>query len=426
MMKPSSHAAKRPAVLVAVLAGVAGIVLLPLIAAGALVSLMSRRIVRPEPGRAPDVAVVAVETGDGATDGVTEGNSDGSGTPHGSEETVAGQGQGPGMGTVTLSGGPETTAPGRYSLIAEDGTRYLVGDLVRRVPGGAVRALLGTPPPPGPGYRLSAYYYSRPDDAGVTGSLVDVPTPLGPMPAWLVPAGDGRRWAVVVHGRGALREEGLRSAPIWAAHGITALYVSYRNDPDGIPSRDGRYGLGSTEWRDVDAAIGYARTHGATEVILMGWSMGGAISFQTLLHGSNRELITGMVLDSPVVDWTDVIRFQATLNRLPRVIGAAAARSLGRRAATRQGPDIAAMDMLRRADEIDVPVLILHSTDDGFVPAEPSARLAELRPELVTTHLFANATHTRIWNDQPERWRRIIDGWLDSTGLGRPGPAATD
>ncbi|WP_218778778.1 hypothetical protein, partial [Mycetocola reblochoni] len=89
MMKPSSHAAKRPAVLVAVLAGVAGIVLLPLIAAGALVSLMSRRIVRPEPGRAPDVAVVAVETGDGATDGVTEGNSDGSGTPHGSEETVA-------------------------------------------------------------------------------------------------------------------------------------------------------------------------------------------------------------------------------------------------------------------------------------------------------------------------------------------------
>ncbi|WP_457826784.1 alpha/beta hydrolase family protein, partial [Staphylococcus aureus] len=69
--------------------------------------------------------------------------------------------------------------------------------------------------------------------------------------------------------------------PVFHELGITSLLVSYRNDGEAPRSRTGTYALGATEWRDVDAAIGYARRQGARRVLLMGWSMGGAIVLQT-------------------------------------------------------------------------------------------------------------------------------------------------
>ena len=44
--------------------------------------------------------------------------------------------------------------------------------------------------------------------------------------------------------------------------GITSLVVSYRNDGEAPRSRAGTYTLGATEWRDVDAAVGFARRRG--------------------------------------------------------------------------------------------------------------------------------------------------------------------
>ncbi len=61
-----------------------------------------------------------------------------------------------------------------------------------------------------------------------------------------------------------------------------ALVPSYRNDEGVPPGPDGRYALGLSERRDVEAALRYAVDHGAREVLLMGWSMGGAIVLQLL------------------------------------------------------------------------------------------------------------------------------------------------
>ena len=66
-----------------------------------------------------------------------------------------------------------------------------------------------------------------------------------------------------------------------ASWGMASLLISYRNDGLAPSAPDGRYGLGSTEWRDVEAAIEYALDHGAAGVVLFGWSMGGAICLQT-------------------------------------------------------------------------------------------------------------------------------------------------
>ena len=74
---------------------------------------------------------------------------------------------------------------------------------------------------------------------------------------------ESRTWAIMVHGRGATRQEGLRAVRPARELGLTSLLISYRNDGLAPSAQDGRYGLGSTEWRDVEAAIEFALAHGA-------------------------------------------------------------------------------------------------------------------------------------------------------------------
>ena len=94
---------------------------------------------------------------------------------------------------------------------------------------------------------------------GLVYSEVRVPSELGEMPAWHVPASNNDTWVITVHGRGASREEGLRVVPQLHGAGLPVLLITYRNDVGAPKSPDGLYHLGDTEWRDVEAAIRRAR-----------------------------------------------------------------------------------------------------------------------------------------------------------------------
>ncbi|HET8879722.1 MAG TPA: alpha/beta fold hydrolase [Arthrobacter sp.] len=250
----------------------------------------------------------------------------------------------------------------------------------------------------------------------------------GTAPAWLVrpapatgAAGDAvpvpEVWAIMVHGRGASRQEGLRAVRVARDLGLASLLITYRNDGQAPSAADGRYGLGSTEWRDVEAAIGYALDHGAKEVVLFGWSMGGAICLQTADLSRYHHLIRAMVLDAPVINWVDVLAHHAQLNRIPSAVGQYGqlmmSHPLGRRLTGLAAPvDLKAMDWVSRAVELRTPTLILHSVDDEYVPYGPSAALAEKNPEMVTFEAFATARHTKEWNVDPERWEALVAAWL--------------
>nr|WP_236778826.1 alpha/beta fold hydrolase [Agromyces seonyuensis] len=224
----------------------------------------------------------------------------------------------------------------------------------------------------------------------------------------------------MVHGRGTRRQEGLRAVDAVRAAGWDSLLVSWRNDGEAPESADRRYGLGGTEWPDVDAAIAYARAHGARRIVLLGWSMGGAISVQTVLHSAEaRDTVEGLILDSPAVDWSDILRFQGGEIGLPErfagVVGDVlrSSRLLGLTGA--EAPiDLDALDAAAAADGLVAPVLVLHSVDDGFVPIDGSRRLAAARPDLVRLDEWAGARHTKLWNQDPERWEREVVGWLDA------------
>lgn len=370
-----------------------------LTAAGAAASAtvaVARRAIAPEGRRPDDVAVLAVP--DGGT-------------------------------AITLQATPDALLPGRYSFWFDGDTGCArLGEVLAVSGSGVVRALervdFGVLRDARAG-RLSGWYYLRPEEVDPAVVSVAVPTEGGEAPAWLFRHGDGATWAIHVHGRGAARQEALRAVPTFTAGGYTSLVVSYRNDPDAPASRSGRYGLGATEWRDVDAAVEYAIRCGAERIVLMGWSMGGAIVLQVLARSLHAGRIVGVALDSPVVDWADTLGHQARLLHIPTPIAHGAMRLLDEPWSApltgADGPiDLGSLDFVARADELNVPILLLHSVDDDFVPASASQALAAKRPDLVTYVPFRGARHTRLWNVDPKRWNDAISGWLGGLSEERP------
>ncbi|WP_207456695.1 alpha/beta hydrolase family protein [Herbiconiux sp. SYSU D00978] len=332
-------------------------------------------------------------------------------------------------GLVTLEASEAAAIDGRYSLWFERDTGHAkIGEIVAREPArrgrpaSVTRRLLsvdvGELQAARRG-RIGAWYHLSPADLGVPHEDVGVPTTLGPAPAWLVPAErPGGRWVIQVHGWGVQRAEGLRAVPVFRRAGYTCLLISYRNDGIAPSTPDGRYGLGDTEWLDVEAAIRFARDRGATEIVLMGWSMGGAIVLQTVTRSRLAHDVRGIVLESPVVDWVTALHFQGSAMHLPRsvrhVVFALLGSRWGRIATGLADPvDLRRLNFMQRADELAVPTLVLHSDDDAFVPSTASHALATARPDLVELPEWHTAGHTRLWNLHPERWEGQINAWLD-------------
>ncbi len=327
-------------------------------------------------------------------------------------------------GLIVLTTHPDAVVPGRYSLYFSQDRGYArVGDIVSLSDNSVTRILLAEVRgrvKPGTSARVSGWFYENPSDLGVPFRDVDVATSLGPAPAWLIPAsGAGERWVIQVHGRGVDRREPLRAIPAFRDAGYTSLLISYRNDGVAPASVDGRYALGDVEWLDVDSAIRYAADNGARQIVLMGWSMGGALVLQALTRSPLARLVTGVVLDSPVVDWVRVLDHQAGTLKVPRLIRAFVYRLIshpwgGRLTGQSEAIDLARLDFVARADEIRAPVLLMHSESDTYVPSAGSEELALLRPDIVRYVRFGAAGHTRLWNYDHDTWNGQITAWLET------------
>ncbi|MFT4147757.1 MAG: alpha/beta fold hydrolase [Micrococcaceae bacterium] len=269
------------------------------------------------------------------------------------------------------------------------------------------------------------YAWYDPGELGLDYQEVNIETENGPAPSWMVPAEAGKvseTCVIQVHGRGASKAEGLRSVPALLDEGMDVLLINYRNDFNGPREVNGLYGLGYTEWRDVEVAIKYALERGAKNIILFGWSMGGAIVMQTYMTSKYRNKIKGIVLDAPALDWKHILQRVAVKNNLPKLIGTMATYALSGKmgAFVKQNSAVVntkALKWLDKADDIEIPILLFHSVDDEFVPYEPSEELAEKRPDKITFIKSYGAQHTKEWNLNPEQCNAALKSWLEQLEL---------
>ncbi|WP_242901029.1 alpha/beta hydrolase family protein [Actinomadura terrae] len=316
-----------------------------------------------------------------------------------------------GNGTVTLPRDPDTERPGTWALVWEDG-RALLGPVVGGDRGTVVRrvasVLKGTPVK-GARATLDHWLYDGDPKTALGLSFKDVtyPSKAGGMPAWLLPGvSPSGTWVIAVHGRNADKAETFRVMKAVHATGATMLSIAYRNDVGAPRSGDHRNHMGATEWQDVASAVAYARANGATGVVLYGWSMGGAMAMKTLR--ADPSFVRGVVLDSPVMDWSATLDKQGDARHLPRFLTAVAKRIMHHRF----GIDLDDLDQTRYAPRLRTPVLMFTTADDQVVANRPAFAFAKAAPPGMVTHIAAQGDHTEAWNTDPAAYERALTSFL--------------
>jgi len=322
---------------------------------------------------------------------------------------------------LAINGNTYTIRGGTYSItgivggIRPDGTMigiFSAPSNVNNTANTSTRTLMGTASPElRVGDKISLQgniWTSDPEKAlGLAFQNVSYASPLGNMGAWLIPGSSTTKWVIGVHGIGADKTEMLRFVKPAHDAGDTMLVINYRNDVNNPPSPDNYTHLGDTEWQDVEAAVHYAQTQGATDIRLYGDSLGGSL-VQNYLQRSktDRSLISRVILDSPALDWNEVLRRQLQKGGYPSFIYYPGTILLRLRAG------INVQNLSTQPDEVSKKTLIIHSSDDPTVPQDASKRLAGARPDLVTLVDFKKGGHLRSWNNDPARYEQLIIDFL--------------
>ncbi|MET7743891.1 alpha/beta fold hydrolase [Streptomyces sp. NPDC005385] len=317
-------------------------------------------------------------------------------------------------GGITLTRALASRRPGTYGL-AGDGSHAVVGPVQDATPHTAdtvVRRLdsvtHGSLEPGDKVWLVPNLYVGDPQSAlGLEHADVDVPGELGALPAWFVPAVRDT-WIITVHGLGATREHPMNVMRFLNERHFPVLDLAYRGDLGAPRSPDGLNHLGETEWRDLDAAIRYAVRYGARRIILYGWSTGATMALRAAAHSALRERISGLILDSPVLDWEATLRALAGARHTPNFLLPLAVRAAQGRTGVR-GERIA---HAAHPDRLTVPTLLVHGPDDAIAPWGPSRRLAASRPDLVTLSTVPDAPHAAMWNADPAGYEETLRRFL--------------
>jgi hypothetical protein len=248
---------------------------------------------------------------------------------------------------------------------------------------------------------------------GIAFRNVSYQGPLGPCPAWLLP-GPRDTWAILVHGNAMDRLDTIKVVPALHRLGLPVLMISYRNDAGAPPDPSGMLRYGLTEWQDLAAAAQYALGHGARRLLLVGYSMGGAIVISFLERSPLAGRVAGVVVDSPMTDFGRAVDHGASRQTLP-LVGLPIPQSLTDVAkwvaGWRYGVDWRSLDYLDGAAKLQAPILLFQGTADKRVPAATSDELARLAPD-VTYIRVAGADHLNSWNLGPARYDRAVQGFV--------------
>ncbi|MEV7076804.1 alpha/beta hydrolase [Streptomyces sp. NPDC091972] len=333
-------------------------------------------------------------------------------------------------GRITLTRDLATLRPGTYGL-AGDASHAVVGPVLAAEPHSAdtvvrrlERVTHGTLAPGDKVWLTPNAYVGDPGSAlGLDHTDVEIPGELGALPAWFVP-GVRDTWVIAVHGLGTTREHALNVMEFLHRHRFPVLAPVHRGDVGAPRPPDGLNHFGETEWRDLDAAMRYAVSNGARQLVLHGWSTGATMALRAAARSGVRDRVKGLVLDSPVLSWELTLRALAAARRTPGVLLPLAVRAAQGRTGLPSGHSglyadrtVPYVDHADRTDDTGPgvsppPTLLIHGPDDTIAPWDLSRRLADAHPDRIALHTVRQAPHAAMWNADPSGYEEALRRFL--------------
>lgn len=285
----------------------------------------------------------------------------------------------------------------------------------------SLKVLQGTPPFPRQGAALERSVWTG--DPPQAFPLAKMDVSVAGLPAWYFPAGPGAvgTVAIYVHGQNGNRNNALRFVSAAVPAGTPVLAITYRNDIGAPKDPSGRLQYGRTEWRDLEAAVDWALQQGARNVVLVGESMGGAIVASFLEKSPRRSVVSGIILDAPMLSLSAVVENGAR-HGLPggRAVPSSMLWAAEEIATRRYDVDWKAVDYLDDTAWLRIRVLVVHGSADTRVPLSVSQQLQRAKPELVRLVVFPGAQHTESWNVDRARYAKVVRQYL-TLATPRPG-----
>ena len=336
-------------------------------------------------------------------------------TPHHGMTTDAGGVIAIGNGEITLPKSKTTQRVGTYGLIWDtasglDTGTATIGPVTATTKDSVTRPISDVVGELTAGTRVNLnpnVYNGDPQSSlGIPFATVGIEGELGTMPAWMVD-GTSSTWVLFVHGIDGQQESALRPLPTLVNAGHPTLIISYRNDVGAPASPNGLISLGETEWHDLDAAAAYAVRNGAQKFILYGDSMGGSIVTQFMHQSEYAPQVVGMVLDSPVLNWSGVLAGQAERLHVGFLGG-----PLKAFVEWRGGIDLRVLNQLEQTGTFErLPILLFQGLADPLVPPKESEQFAA---SLSTAQYVPvpHAGHIQSWNVDPASYEQKLATFL--------------
>lgn len=307
-----------------------------------------------------------------------------------------------------------TRLQGQYNLLWQEGYGRL-GSIVQEQGGQLTRELgdiSGKAPQVGEDARLDSFVYLQNPlaDHGITYEELRLSGQVGNLQTWWIPQ-HPETAVLMLHGRrrGDIRET-LRVMPMVVEMGYSVMALSYRNHSQSDMSPDGFYHYGASEWQDVVTGLEFLAQQGIQEVVLYGFSMGGAVAMETIKRPqAGLPQIKALIMDSPLLDPREVFILGAQNMRLPlaeRIV------DLGLLVARfRSGIDWRNLDQRRYASQLSIPVLLIAGSGDSTIPIslvdEFAANVATIEYRRLT-----NVEHVEGWNQNPAAYESWVRNFL--------------
>ena len=238
--------------------------------------------------------------------------------------------------------------------------------------------------------------------------------------AWWIEETGSSRAAVLVHGWGGDRSSPhlLETALVYERAGFSVLMIDLRAHGE---SEGERVTVGYQEVRDVRGALSWLEERGyePEDVVLHGWSMGGAAVVQAAA-GSG---VAAVVEEAAYADLPPLLR-----ERIPEASGLPAFFNpgilmMGRLSLGIDPWAVRPEEEARQLSREGVPFMIIHSRDDGVIPFEHAEAFAAAYPGATLWELRGYghvAAHTH-----PEYRERLLT-FLEEAVISAPEEARRD